>query len=297
MIRIRKNDGTRLKARNNASLYAVKLGINIHPKFQEIIDIALANGFAIPDINRIIAGSRLMKNLDENGFIENCALMYVNVWNDISLENFSKIDWKRKIISTYNGGYIYENFGVRGNKLNAYHDYKFNSYSENSTNYQLNNACDIYYRARKKSAGGTNTVEGSLNNGAQRMDFASTDAEVISRNKINQGTSNCTLITSYQNGQRTVQFSGSATGMMYKKRISSTQIWLGDLFGEQPMTSNSTVLPNLLITGMQSNSGYYDHTQGLVWKGKGTFITYEKFIQFRGFINQFLADLGLPQNA
>lgn len=297
MIRIRNSEGDRMKARKNGAFLDVKLGINIHPKFQEILDVAQSNGFTIPSIDKIIAGSRLMENLDNNGFIDNCAMMYVNVWNDISLENFSKIDWKRKIVSTYNGGYIYESFGVRGNKLNAYHNYLFNPASVNSPNYQLNNACDVYYRSRKKSAGGTNSVEGIAASVAQRMDFACTDAEVVQRNKLNQGTSNCTLISSYVNAQRNPQFSGTATGTMYKKRISSTQLWLGDRFGEQPMTSNSSVLLNSEIHGLRVVGAYADHTQGMVWKGKGSFMTNEKFLQLRGFINQFLGDLGLPQNA
>lgn len=297
MIRIRKSDGNRMKARKNDNIYGVRIGINVHPKFQEILDVAQANGFTIPSIERIIAGSRLMENLDNNGFIDNCAMMYVNVWNDLTLENFSKIDWKRKVISTYNGGYAYTIFGIKGNKLNAYHNYLFNPASVNSPNFQLNNACDVYYRSVKKSAGGTNSVEGIVSSVAQRMDFASTDAEVIQRNKINQGTTNCTLISTYVNSQRNNQFSGTATGTMYKKRISSTQLWIGDRFGEQPMTSNSTVFLNAEIHGLRVQTSYFDHTQGLVWKGKGTFITYEKFIQFRGFINQFLADLWLPQNA
>lgn len=297
MIRIRKSDGARLKAIKNGNTYSVRIGINVHPKFQEILDVAQANGFTIPSIERIIAGSRLMENLDNNGFIDNCAMLYINVWNDLTLENFSKIDWKRKVISTYNGGYAYTAFGLKGNKLNAYHNYLFNPASVNSPNYQLNDACDVYYRSGKKSFGGTNTVEGIAASVAQRMDFACTDAEVIQRNKLNQGTSNCTLISTYINSQRVIQFSGTATGTMYKKRISSTQLWLGDRFGEQPMTSNSTVLLNAEIYGFRNQSGYFDHTQGMVWKGKGSFITNEKFLQLRGFINQFLGDLGLPQNA
>lgn len=297
MIRIRKSDGTRMKARKNDNIYGVIIGINVHPKFQEILDVAQANGFTIPSIEKIIAGGRLMENLDNNGFIDNCAMLYINVWNDLTLGNFSKIDWKRKIVSTYNGGYTYTTFGLKGNKLNAYHNYLFNPASVNSPNYQLNDACDVYYRSGKKSAGGTNSVEGIASSVAQRMDFGCTDAEVISRNKLNQGTNNCTLISTYVNSQRRTQFSGSATGMMYKKRISSTQLWLGDRFGEQPMTSNSTVLLNAEIYGLRVQTAYFDHTQGFVWKGKGSFMTNEKFLQLRGFINKFLADLGLPQNA
>lgn len=297
MIRIRKSDGVRLKARKNGNIYGVRIGINVHPKFQEILDVAQANGFTIPSIERIIAGSRLMENLDNNGFIDNCAMLYINVWNDLTLENFSKIDWKRKVISTYNGGYAYTIFGVKGNKLNAYHNYLFNPASVNSPNYQLNNACDVYYRSGKKSAGGTDSVEGIATSTAQRMDFATSDSVVVTRNKLNQGTNNCTLISTYVNAQRNLQFSGTATGMMYKKRISNTQLWLGDRFGEQPMTSNSTVLLNAEIHGLRVQATYFDHTQGFVWKGKGSFMTNEKFIQLRGFINRFLGDLGLPQNA
>lgn len=297
MIKIIKNDGTRLKARKNGAFLNAKFGISIHPLLQEILYVANDNGFTIPSGNKLAAASRLMLNLDENGFMDDCAMMYVNVWNDISLENFSKIDWKRKIVSTYNGGYAYTEFGLKGNKLNAYHNYMFNPASETSPNYQLNDACDIYYRSGKKSAGGTNSVEGIAASVAQRMDFACADAEVAQRNKLNQGTLNCTLISTYVNAQRNQQFSGTATGMMYKIRVSDTEIWLGDRFGEQPMTSNSTVLLNAEIYGLRVQNTYLDHTQGFVWKGKGSFMTNEKFLQLRGFINQFLGDLGLPQNA
>ena len=161
----------------------------------------------------------------------------------------------------------------------------------------MNEACDIYYRSVRKSFGGTNSVEGIAASVAQRMDFTCTDAEVVQRNKLNQGASNCILISTYVNAQRNTSFSSSTTGTMYKKRISSTQLWLGDRFGEQPMTSNSTVLLNAEIHGLRVQGSYIDHTQGFVWKGKGSFMTNEKFLQLRGFINKFLGDLGLPQNA
>jgi hypothetical protein len=293
MIVIRNASGEIIKARTNGTVYTTNIGLNIHPKFQEVLDVATANGFTIPNINGLRAGSRLAKNLDDNGFFENSTFIYVSTWNNIALENFSKICWNRYVISTYNGGYIYEIFGFRGNKLNAFHNYNFNPFIENHPNYQLNDACDVYYRSRGKSALETNTVEGTIGNQAQRMDFSSTDL-AAQRNRINSVVGS-TIIDSFTRSLN--QFSESKTGMMYKRRIDDAQIYLGDKIGEQPLTSVSTSLPNFDTCGMRHANTYHDHTQGFVWKGKGSFMTNAKFLQLRSFINQYLSDLNLPQNA
>jgi hypothetical protein len=296
MIVIRNASGEIVKPRTNGTVYTTNIGLNIHPKFQEVLDVANTNGFTTPSINGLRAGSRLAKNLDENGFFENSTLIYVNTWNNLSLENLSKICWNRHVISTYNGGYTYESFGVRGNKTNAFHDYNFNPSVENHPNFQLNDACDVYFRSRAKSAGATNYLEGCVGNGANRMRAECADSVVIN-NFLNNGTSSPTLIDSFVTPERAQQFGGSATGMMYKKRISSSQIWLGDKFGEGAMNRNSSVMPNFATCGMRQQNSYYDHTQGFVWKGKGSFMTNAKFLQLRSFINQYLSDLNLSQNA
>ena len=291
---ILRQEGKTLKYRNDDSFYNVRIGISIHPKFQAVLDVATTNGFITPNINGLRAGSALAQELEDGGYFENSAVIFVSTWNDVNMENFSRIDWKRLIVSNYLGGYTYEDEGVRGNKINGFHNYNFNAFTANDINYQLNDACDVYFRKRKKSTGGTNTVEGLIGNNAHRMDFSSTDGTVV-RNKIFSGNTDPTIIDSFVRQDNAL--SESPTGGMYKRRISNSQIIIGDKIGEQPLNSNSVAVLNIGSCGLRHANAYYDHTQAFVWKGKGTFMTNSKFNEVRGYLNEFYSRLGISQNA
>jgi hypothetical protein len=290
-----RQDSKVLKLRNDDKFFNVRIGINIYPKFQEVLDVATTNGYFTPSFNGLRAGSQLSRNLDTNGFYENADVIFVSTWNNSAMENFSRIDWERLIVSNYLGGYTYEDAGLRGNKLNAYHDYLFNP-STQGVNYELNDACDVYFRSRRKSIGGTNYVEGCIGNAANRLRFETSNASVVN-NFLNNGTTSPTLIDTFITPERGTQFSGTGTGGMYKRRILSTQILLGDKFGEAPTSSNSSVLPNFGTCGLRQQNIYLDHTQAFVWKGKGSFMTNEKFNDLRGFLNNFYSQIGFNQNA
>ena len=303
-IVIRKSDGTKIRVRkHNGTRITVNFGVNIHPLFQLVLNVAIANGFTIPNITGLRAGSNLAKKLVDNGFFDVgvADVFFVRTWNNPNLENFSKICWKRLIVTEYYGGYSYTNLGVKGNAINAYTDYLWTP-SVNAINYQLNNAFDIYYNANRQGSGeGTRLLEGSINSG-RASTYLTISTTQFSRNRVNQGNAGSTvsqalvdLIIAEQHP--TGVFANNGIGCVLKKRIDNANLYMADYVNEYSFSSNSTVLDDAPRCGLRETNSYRSNTEGLVYKGRGSFMTYTKFTQFRSILNDFLGDVNLPQNA
>lgn len=252
-------------------------GINLSNDLQAIVNRAKAEGFTLPTNTQLAYMETLISDMKSSGVwaSTDCFLNYA--WNDINLENFSRICWKNPNgqLSIFNGGYTYKTVGFAGNGANAFVNTMFNP-GLATFNYTLNNAGRMIIiseagvilpgtKVYDSAGGGTGNVMRSGNLTSQYIN---------SGNVLNAA------------------FNYGGTGIKSIQRDSSTVVRLqdGNTLGARTQTSTAFSAGNqYLLSGV--GGLYGDSTVSCYYIGGS--INDTNITNFRTSYNTFLSNLGL----
>ncbi|MGQ2984862.1 hypothetical protein [Flavobacterium sp.] len=111
-------------------------------------------GFNLPNFNSQVTIDVLIQQLKSHGIWQQLDVYYNFSYNDTSLADFSRINWKSPFsaLATKNGGMAYTNQGWEGNGVDGYID--TNYLTSVSSNYKLSGATIGGYVYKANTAGG-----------------------------------------------------------------------------------------------------------------------------------------------
>lgn len=136
--------------------YRTLIGIGNNPT-NDIVSYAISQGWTIPSTSTINAMNTFITSLQASGIWDKYDIFYNFRYNDSSLANFSRINWKNpgSYTLSYSGGFSYVNEGYEAGAIGTYLDTGFFP-SVNGVNYQLYNANITFIQQAQSTIGFTN---------------------------------------------------------------------------------------------------------------------------------------------
>lgn len=240
-----------------------------------IIARANTEGFTLPSGSTLTHVETLISAYKSAGIWNKQDRLYNFAYNDISLTNFARIDWKNPSTSpllTLNGGLSYVSAGYQGNAVDGYIDTGF-APATHGVNYTQNNAgrSALVYSA---GTGGSVPIDGnSANNNV--MFIASTSSHKI----------NSTLALSGGNVNL------SSAGLKSIERDDSTNIRVIQRTTSSSRTATSDVLPTQNQYLFRNATNYSNNLLSMYCIGAS--LTLTEVTAIRNDYNTYLTAIGL----
>lgn len=265
----------------NGQNYKLANRYNFTAQSQALFDRATALGYSLPSETKRRQIDTLIRSLVSSGIWDKLDLFFQFAYNDTSLNDFSKINWKRPLspVAVSNGGVTFTANGWLGNGVDGFISTNFNPAIQ-SNNYSLNNASRGFVIYQEY----TGTIANSFIDGvASGNDNRSLNASNIGQ-RINQGTN---LLDS--------SASLGGTGLKAIMRTSSTNVSFYNTGTLDGRTATSTALPNenLLILRVANSYG----NLGISNYFLGSSLTLTELNTLKSAYNSFLNNNGLTQFA
>lgn len=250
--------------------------VNYSTELQAIINRANTEGFALPSAATLTIMDTLISAIKTAGVWNKLDRFFNFAYNNASLTNFSRIDWKNpstSALATVNGGVTYLVSGFKGNAIDGYVDTGFMP-STHGVNYTLNNASRTAVVYTAPTTG--NILDGSTGSANNVMALANSAAQRINTSNALTGG--------------TVGFAGN--GLKSINRDNSTDIRLYNISTEFLRTATSTILPNLNQVLFRSAATAYSDTV-ISQHMMGASLTATEVANFRTAYNNYLTSIGL----
>jgi hypothetical protein len=251
---------------------------SIDPSFKAVLDLAKANNILAPLPGTVVYESlnTMIKNYKAEGVWYEWDTYFQFMYNTPivtrNFTEFSKIDWRRLITGSYQGGLTFELGGTKGNGSNAFFNTNFIP-STQAQKYQVNNASRFIYAY---TSGSLTSLDGGASGTNNNMTLTSSPNHRINTT----GSLNASIV-----------FSG-APAMKSIHRVSSTQVSgsNGGVFGAGRTTSAETLLPTQAQLIHRNAANYGDNTIGMYAMGSHLV---DKVAIINTIYNQYTASIGL----
>lgn len=250
-------------------------------ELQQVINRAYAEGFTLPSVSNLGYCDSLITSMKSDGTWTLSDVFFNFAYNDISLSNFSRINWRNPYgtlgLATVYGGITYLTDGFKGDGSSAYIDTMYNpSVIRSNANYTLNNAGRLSVIANAGTISGTNAfLEGVIGSAVNALRLASTAGHYI-----NQGT------TALSPG---ANMTGS--GLKSIMRDSSTNVRLQNGATITNSVATSTAIQNATQVLLRGSSFWVDATMSMYYMGGS--LSNTQISNFRTYYNQYLVSIGL----
>lgn len=250
-------------------------------ELQHVINRAYAEGFTLPSPSTLSFCDSLITSMKSDGTWALSDVFFNFAYNDTSLSNFSRINWKNPYgalgLATVYGGITYLTDGFKGDGSSAYIDTMYNpSVIRSNANYTLNNAGRISVIANAGTISGTNAfLEGVIGSAVNALRLANTAGHYI-----NQGT------TALSPG---ANMTGS--GLKSIMRDSSTNVRLQNGATITNSVATSTAIPNATQVLFRGSAFWVDATMSSYYMGGS--LSNTQISNFRTYYNQYLVNIGL----
>lgn len=251
---------------NSAIVYEVEL--------QAVFTYAVSNGISIP--NSIIRNrlNQMMISMKSSGFWANIDSFFNFCYNDTSLYQFSRIDWKRLVIGDSFGSYSFVATGFAGNGIDAYFDTKFNP-TLHGVHYTLTNASKGFIRNTSPNTGANPNLMGIA---------ASTSSESV--------RSSATTIQSINAGGNQINASVTLSGLgLISINRSNNDVIFYKNNVQSLRTGIYTSLVNTNFLLLRGNTLYAPFCLSACWFGALLSQTITE--DFRVLYNNYLVSIGL----
>lgn len=250
-------------------------------ELQQVINRAYSEGFTLPSVSILGYCDSLITSMKSDGTWVLSDIFFNFAYNDISLLNFSRINWRNPYgalgLATLYGGITYLTNGFKGDGTSAYIDTRHNpSAIRSNTNYSLNNAGRLIVVADAGTISGTSAfLEGIIGSAVNSLRLASTAGHYI-----NQGT------TALSPG---ANMTGS--GLKSIMRDSSTNVRLQNKTTITNSVANSVIIQNATQVLLRGSNSWVDATISSYYMGGS--LSDAQISNFRTYYNQYLVSIGL----
>lgn len=244
--------------------------------YQEVLDLATAQGFYLPDITRLDAGNNWMLFLKSSGLYHKKDVKLLFSWNDVLCRNLARICWKRKIVLPQYGNLNYTVEGFKGNNVDGWIDVLFVPLND-GVNYKLEDASRGYVLYDN----GTNAAKiGGSENGTRDVFDATTgtNAQRINFGSVSSPATGSDLI-GFQNINRT--------------SINDTDFIVNDTQTNHTNAGSGVSLSDITIALFKRNLDKFGDA-GLSTFHMGAAMTFNESVAYRTAYNEFRVAVGLP---
>jgi hypothetical protein len=247
-------------------------------ELQQIINRAYAEGFTLPSTTILGHCDTLITEMKNDG-VWNVSDVYYNfAYNDITLTNWAKINWKNPYgglgLATYVNSTIYQIKGIKTDNTGSYVNTNF-SPTRATYNFTLNSAGRMFVIAEDSTFLGANYYDSGLGGGSNSRMFAGSS----SNNQINT------------NAGLPVAFATFGVGLKSIQRDSATNVRLQNLGTLGAFTSNSTTMDTTSQTLSRVSGGGVNAVFANYWMGAS--INNTQIDNFRTYYNTYLTNIGL----
>lgn len=273
----------------NGQNYKLTTRYNYTAQSKALFDRATALGYSLPSETTRRQIDTLIRSLISNGIWDKLDDFYQYAYNDLSLSNFSRINWKRPFNApaTVNGGCIYTIQGWEGNGIDGY--LALNNTRPDNSNYQFLNG----------GFGGVMFKEPTISpNSVGRQFVCATYAERMSINLTN-GTRQRIHSTSNLNASTPIT-NATQIGLKYISMTSLTERnWVSVGNPNQLLTPSNDVADIYGIDQAHFANVSFDYynNSGASCYLQGAALTYAETQTFRSIYNSYLNNIDLTQFA
>jgi hypothetical protein len=256
-------------------LNSENISVVYETELQAVFTYATTNGIALPKSVIRYKLNLMMISMKACGFWTKIDSYFNFCYNDISLYQFSRIDWKRLVIGDSFGGYSYLNNGFVGNGTDAYFDTKFNP-TLHGVNYTLTNASKGFIKNTSPNTSGTANLMGIITNTSTE----SVRSQIATIQSINSGGTQINTSVDLT-GFGLISINRSNTDVIfYKNNVQFLR------------TANYTSIVNTNFFLLRGNTFYAPFCLSAVWFGALLSQTITE--DYRVLYNKYLSNIGLP---
>jgi hypothetical protein len=204
---------------------------SIDPSFKAVLDLAKANNILAPLPGTVVykALDTMVKSYKAEGVWEEWdtyfQFMYNTPTGSRNFTEFSKIDWRRLITGSYQGGFTFELGGTKGNAANAFFNTNFTPLTQ-AQKYKVNNASRFLYAY---NAGASSSLDGGASAANNNMSLTSTaNHRINTTGSLSAGGMSFAGVPAMKSIHRvsTTQVSGSSGGVFLQSRTTSAETLL-----------------------------------------------------------------------
>lgn len=271
----------------NGQNYKLATRYNYTAQSKVLFDRATALGYALPSENTRRQIDTLIRALVSSGIWDKLDDFYQYAYNDLSLSNFSRINWKRpfNMPATVNGGCLYTIQGWEGNGIDGY--LALNNTRPDNSNYQFLNG----------GFGGVMYKEPTISpNSVGRQFICAVYAERLSINLAN-GTRQRIHTTS---NLLTATTNATQIGLKYiSMTTTGERNWVSVGNPNQILTASNDVsdIFNIDQAHFANVAFSYYNNSGASCYLQGSALSYAETQTFRSIYNSYLNNIGLTQFA